>query len=285
MKRRVLLVAATLLILVGLFFLVKFIANIVAPAGKGGLQVTTNIKAQVFLNNKLVGQSPLCLCEGKNTIASGDYNLKIVPLDKSQTQFVVKVKVNPNVLTAVDRTFLPGALASSYILMLEKTNEREPQLFVASIPDTSLVSVDGESEGVTPLYIKSLPVSEHEIEIEKPGFAKKTIRVKAVAGFKLVLNAILGTEATAEEIQQVASESAETIPTASPTPAGPQVLIGQTPTGFLRVRSEASAGSSEIGQVKPGELYPLLSEEDSWFQIQLTDGTRGWISKTYATEQ
>ncbi len=285
MKRRILLVGATLLIIVGLFLLVKFIAGIVAPKGRGGLQVTTNIKAQIYLDNKLIGPSPLCLCGGDKTITAGEYNLKIVPNEKSLDSFVLKVKINPNVLTAVDRTFLPGALASFYTLMLEKTKENDPQIFVSSIPDASLVTINGESEGVTPLYIKSLPISEHEIEIEKPGFAKKTIRVKAVAGFKLILNTILGTEATAQEIEQVASASAEIIPTAAPTPKGPQVVINQTPTGFLRVRSNPSVAGAEIGQVKPGEIYPLADENGDWFQIQLLDGTKGWISATYATKQ
>ncbi len=290
MKSRIILAVVTLLILIGLFILVKIAAGIIAPRGKGGLQVTSNIKAQVFLNDKLVGTAPLCLCEGKNTISSGDVEVKIAPLDKSFPPYLARVKINPNVLTAVDRTFLPGALASSYILMLEKINDRDPQIFVASVPDSSLVSIDGESEGVTPLYLKSISVSEHEVEIEKPGFSKKTVRVRAVAGFKLILNVVLGTEATSQELKQVASESAQTIintpsPMASPTPAGPQVIISQTPTGFLRVRATPSVAGAEIGQVKPGEVYPLVDENATWYQIQLPKGTKGWISATYATKQ
>jgi len=286
MTRRIILAAVTLLILIGLFIIVKIAAGIVAPRGKGGLQVTSNIKAQVFLNNKLVGNAPLCLCEGKNTIFAGDVEVRIVPLDKSYSPYIARVKINPNVLTAVDRTFLPGAMASSYVLMLEKINDRDPQIFVASVPDSSLVSIDGESEGVTPLYLKSISVSEHEVEIEKPGFSKKTVRVRAVAGFKLILNVILGTEATAQDLKQAASESAQTIiDTPTPTPAGPQVLISDTPTGFLRVRATPSVAGEEIGQVKPGEVYPLVDENATWYQIQLTNGTKGWISAAYATKQ
>src|SRR5687768_8634957 len=98
MKRRIMFVVATLLILLGLFILVKFVAGIVAPKGRGGLQITTNIKADVFLNNKVVGIAPFCLCDKNKTLASGNYNLKIVPQDKSQPAFYAKITISPNVL-------------------------------------------------------------------------------------------------------------------------------------------------------------------------------------------
>jgi hypothetical protein len=287
MKRRILFAVATFLILIGLFFLVRFVSNIVAPKGRGGLQITSNLKADVFLNNKSVGTAPFCLCDKDKTLSSGNYNLKIVPLDRSLPAYYAKITISPNVLTAVDRTFLPGARASSYILTLEKTNDSDAQLFVASIPDGALISIDEESEGTTPLNIKSLTASAHEVTVEKPGFSKKTVRVRAVAGFKLILNVILGTEGGEEDESQTASESAQVtqIPTLSPTPAGPQVVILSTPTGFLRVRATPSTSGEELAQVKPDETFTLVDENDSWFQIQLADGTKGWISRQYAKEQ
>lgn len=287
MKRRILFAGVVLLILVGLFILVKFVSTIVAPKGAGGLQITSNIKAQVFLNNKSIGTAPLCFCTEKKTIPSGSYNLKLVPLDKSLPPYYVKLTINPNVLTAVDRTFLPGALASSYLLTLEKINDTNPQLFISSVPDGSLVSIDGESQGITPLNIKSITSSEHEIEIEKPGFAKKTVRIRTVPNYKLVLNTILGTIGDESSTDQTASPSAtlSPIPTVSPTPSGPTVLINDTPTGFLRVRATPSTNGTEIGQVKPGEIYPLVDENSSWFEIKLTDGSEGWVSQQYAAKQ
>lgn len=286
MKRRILFVVATLLILVGLFILVKFVSTIIVPKGAGGLQITSNIKAQAFLNDKSIGTAPLCFCTEKKTIASGVYNLKLVPLDKSLPPYYVKITINPNVLTAVDRTFLPGALASSYLLTLEKTNDSNPQLFISSVPDASLVSIDGESQGITPLNIKSITASEHEVEIEKPGFAKKTVRIRTVPNYKLVLNTVLGTIGSITETQTASPSAAlSPIPTVSPTPSGPTVIIEQTPTGFLRVRSTPSTGGTEIGQVKPGETYPLIDENASWFEIELADGSKGWVSNQYATKQ
>lgn len=283
MKRRILLVIAVLLILVGIFIFIKVIVVVLAPKGHGGLQVTSNVDAEVFLNNKSVGKTPLCLCDQGETITSGSYNIKIVPHDSSLQPFNTRVLINPNVLTAVDRVFLPGALSSAYIITLERTSEREPQVFIASVPDGALIAIDGESEGVTPLNIKSISASEHEVEIEKQLFAKKTVRIRAVSYYKLILNTILGTEDATKLTTTPAPSTA-----LSPTPAAVsqiKVLISQTPTGFLRVRAEPSISSAEVGRVNPGESYLYVDENDAWYEITLANGTRGWISKSYSQKQ
>jgi hypothetical protein len=282
MKKRILLVVSILLILIGIFILVKVIVGSVQPAGRGALQVTTNIKGTVFLNNNLLGPTPLCKCDQNETIESGLYDLKIVPEDKTLQTFSAKVAINPGVLTAVDRTFLPGALASSYILTLEKTSNAKPQIFIASVPDEALVSIDGESKGVTPFSLDDISASEHEIEIDKTGFSKKTIRVRAVPDYKLVLNVILGTENGGDIAPQTntpATPSATLAPTVNPTNS---VKILDTPTGFLRVRATPSTAGNEVTQVSPGETYEYVDENTSWFQIKLSDGKTGWISKTYS---
>lgn len=279
MKRRILLVLSILLILAGIFLLIKLAASTLAPRGHGALQVTSNIKATVLLDSKPIGNTPLCLCEQNETIREGEYELKIVPEDKSAQPFTNRIKINAGVLTALERTFLPGSFSSAYILTLEKGNFSTPQVFIASIPEGALVSLDGESKGVTPLTLKSLSASEHEVEINKQGFAKKTVRVRAVPSYKLVLNVLLGTEGEIDETRE-----------ATPTPILPTVTIiaqnkieiKNTPTGFLRVREEPSIGAREIGRVNPGETYVLVDENTSWFKIELKDGTQGWVSKTYA---
>ncbi len=280
MKRRVLLVISVLLILAGIFLLVRIAASTITPKGKGGLQVTSNIKSTVFLNNKAIGNTPLCKCENE-TIQSGEYELRIVPDDKTMQPFTNRIKVNPGVLTAVERTFFPGALASSYVLTLEKTKSTNAEVFIASIPDGALVSIDGESRGVTPLSINSISASEHEIEIQKQGFGKKTVRVRAVPSYKLVLNLVLGTDSGTDDTE-ITVPTQTPAPSTSPTPTGDTVTIKSTPTGFLRVRETASTGAKEIGRVEPEKTYKLLDENTSWYQIELETGIEGWVSKQYA---
>lgn len=273
-------VVAILLMLVGIFLLARAASNSLIKKGKGALQVIPSVKASVLLDNKTLGEAPL----RKDDLTEGEYELKIIPQDTSLPPFTSKIKINPNVLTVVERTFLPGALASSYILTLEKTNSQDPEFFIASIPEGALVAIDGEDKGVTPLSDKQLSASEHEVEIQKQGFAKKTIRIRTVPSYKLVLNVVLGTDSGISDTQPTQSPSTTPSPSVSPTPSGPTVTILDTPTGFLRVRSQPSTGSNELGRVNPGENYALVDEQGSWYQIIMSDGTKGWISSQYASK-
>jgi uncharacterized protein YgiM (DUF1202 family) len=42
---------------------------------------------------------------------------------------------------------------------------------------------------------------------------------------------------------------------------------------------------SEVGQVRPGEIYPLLDERTDWFDVKLSSTQSGWISSQYAQKQ
>jgi len=281
MKKRIGLIAGVLLILIGLFIAVRVAASLLVPPGRGALQVNSNTKATVLLDGKNIGETNLCLCDQNQTVQEGEHTLKIIPHDTTLQPYTVKIKIFPNVLTAVERTFLPGSFASSYVLNLEKTNEKEASLFVASLPDGALVTLDGNQVGATSYFAKSISASEHEIEIQKQGFGKKTIRIRTVAGYKLVINVVLGTDSgTSDEI----------VPTPEPTSAiasssatiTTQVKIKKTPNNFLNVREDTSTTSTIITKVHDGETYEFVEEKGSWFQIKLTDGTTGWISATYA---
>lgn len=63
--------------------------------------------------------------------------------------------------------------------------------------------------------------------------------------------------------------------------SGPEIIINATPTGWLRVRKNPEG--EEIGKVLPGEKYLLVEDAAGWFQIVLTDGSFGWISKSYSS--
>lgn len=281
-------VLAVVLILIGLFLLTQVFQTL-NPSGQGALQVTSNIKGTVFLNDENIGETPLCKCEQNNTIPQGEYSLKIVPSDPQYLPFVVKVKVEPGVLTAVERTFLPGSLASAYVLTLEKSNTKDAQLFVGTLPDAAMITVDSTPRGASPFLLESISPSEHEVEIQKEGFAKKTIRVRTVPNYKLVISAYLGTDngETATNLEKV-SPTPTTSTTPSPTKSDDkntaQIEIDETPVGFLRVRSTPSTGGTQIGTVEPGEKYTYTDTQNGWYKITLDDGEEGWVSGTYVTE-
>ena len=66
-----------------------------------------------------------------------------------------------------------------------------------------------------------------------------------------------------------------------------QITIMDTPVGYLNVRKGPGTTFQKIGQVKPGEIYELVSEnpEKTWYELKLTGGTTGWVIKEYAKEE
>lgn len=276
-----------ILVASGLFLLVRVIYSF-KDIEKGGLQVTANIKGRVLLDNKYIGDIPVRKINQPDTVTVGNYELRIEPEDKTHTAYTARVRVNGGVLTAADKTFLPGSLGSSYILTLEKSSSPKPQIEITTIPDGALVTIDSVALGATPYKSDSLSASEHEVEIQKEGFAKKTIRVRTVDNHILVVSASLGT-GDIGTIPQVTPSLLPTLtgtPTATPSPeVSEKVTILPTPNGFLRVRSGAGTTYSEVGRVKPNETYDILSEQSGWYEIQLDTTTTGWVTSQYAKKE
>lgn len=284
MKRRLTIALAIILVATGLFILSNVIYSF-KNVEKGALQVTANTKSKVYLNGQYIGDTQLCKCDQNDTLNSGNYELRIEPYDKSLSAYTVRVKINGGVLTAVDKTFLPGSLGSSYVLTLENENTKKPSLNIVSIPDGALVTIDSVAVGATPFTTDALPASEHEIEIQKEGFGKKTIRVKTADNHILDVTAILG---TGDENTILPSPTPTASASASPTPTVAQttkVTILSTPNGFLRVRSGAGTTFSEVTKVNTGQTFTLLDEKDAWYEIQVDSSTTGWISSQYASKQ
>lgn len=275
-KKRLFSFIAIILIFIGFFLLFQLLDKFL-PKGKGALKVDSNVRARVVLNGEVIGNTPLCHCDPKDTINAGIYTLQLIPEDGSET-YSAKIKIINGVLTAVDRTFLPGSYASSYILYLEKISGDKAQLFISSVPDGSLISLDGNDVGVTPKTIDDISASEHEIELQKGGYGKKTILVRTVPGYKLIVEAILGTVPSGTE--NLPGQEIPTTPT--PTKNPETVTILSTPVGFLRVRSGPGVNFSEVTTVNPGDTFQFLNEQNGWYQIQIDENRQGWVSVDYA---
>lgn len=98
------------------------------------------------------------------------------------------------------------------------------------------------------------------------------------------LPAVTGTE-TPQEKTGVAIDEEESSPdmVTHPVPRETFVVVTETPTGWLRIRSGPGTAFSEIGKVYPGEQYPLLGEDGEWVYIRTPDHGEGWISASYTT--
>lgn len=99
---------------------------------------------------------------------------------------------------------------------------------------------------------------------------------------------VLGTETSAP----VPSPAPEIETKAGPTSSGQEnlgiggqylVIVSDTPTGFLRVRS--TPNGEEIAKVNMGDKLPFVDEQNGWYKVQLEDGTEGWVSKEYSAKQ
>lgn len=263
-----------------IFAAVTFFLN--QNSGKGALQVTANPKSNVYLNGKLIGQTPLCKCDLPDMLKTGDYAIRLQPQDIGFLPFEEKITIAQSVLTVIDRMFGKDATSEgSIITLIPMSDKKATQLLAISFPDNASVYVDSVLSGTTPILKKDLTVSDHEVKFSKQGYREKAIRIRTVLGYKLSVTAYLGLE------EGQATKNAQPNPTveATPTIAVSTVLILQTPTGFLRVRAKNSVSSSEIARVTPGETFELVSENSGWFEIKLSDGRTGWISSQYAQKQ
>lgn len=79
-------------------------------------------------------------------------------------------------------------------------------------------------------------------------------------------------------------EPSETPPATTTPVVVQQVVILDTPTGFLNVRTGAGTNFPKIAEAKPGDIFDLVSEDKAkgWFEIRLTATTTGWLTKQYA---
>lgn len=282
--------------------------------GKGALQVTATPKADVYLDGKLLGKSPFCRCDLPNMIPVGEHSIRLVSQDTSMQPFEQKIPINKSVITVIDVTFGEKNTTSASIISLDPLPDANmTQIFATSFPDKAKIFLDKNASGNTPILLKDVTDSDHELLFDKDGYQTNVLHVHTVKGYTLSAVTFLSIKtdvhATSSALP-IASVSGTPIPLPShignvsgtPTPtlttktsltpkitptltksSSGQVLILQTPTGFLRVRS--TPGGSEVGQVSPGQSFTFLDEQSGWYKIQLSDGTMGWVSSQYSKKQ
>lgn len=251
-----------------------------------GLKIITSPESSIYLDEKFIGKTPY---DGRHT--AGSFALKLVPVESGKSSWQDKIILTSQTLTYVKKELGTSELTSSgEVVSLEKIGGEEIQLAVSSTPDASVVSIDGMEKGITPL---NLPVNEgeHDIVVNSTGFIGRTVKIKAVKGFRVNVNFQLALSSeTGNNLSPTptteATDSAK--PTGSATvsspddPEKPFVIIKDTPTDFLRVRFDASLGASEVARLKPGEKVPFLEEKSGWFKVRFGVDKEGWISSRYA---
>ncbi len=278
MLKKIILIIGILLLLGGLFLGVRFILNQQKQQGKAGLQVKSEPAASVFLDNRFLVITPF-----EDRIEHGEYILKLIPESTATTtvSWQSKVNLNPNILTFVNRELGSSDLNSSgEIISLEKINGKDTEISLVTNPDGAQIQIDGQDKGTAPLLLRNVEPGDHEITVSSPGFVSRSVKVKVTVGFRLIVNIQLALSSDKTSVEKTSAiDEKENKPTEELTK--PYVEILDTPTGWLRVRTNPSTSASEAARVKPKEKYSLLEEQEGWYKIKLQD-LEGWISATYA---
>lgn len=280
---------------------------------KSALDVKSDPVAAVYINGDHVGSTPF----QKEGLKPGEYTVRLVVESNPEKEWQTQVVLKPSLLTNITRFFGDTEdVSSHFTLSLEKNGNKDSgDITVISLPDSAVVKRDGQPIGFAPVEMTYLSPADYQISVGSPGYKQLAIPIKAIAGHKLTISAKLAkdkdvvkpvesaSEASVSAITAVAatpspsplasspspSPKASPKASASPTtsalvPAKPYVTILDTPTGWLRVRSEPSGTvENEVGKVDTGKSFPFIKNNGTgWYQIEYEDDKQGWISAQYA---
>ncbi len=142
-----------------------------------------------------------------------------------------------------------------------------------SSPDGAQVEVDGKPYGITPVSLK-LGSGDYMVVLSRPGYLKRSIRINLSEGYRLVVS-----------VDLALSEADLTAVQTPPITQTPEVVVKDTPTGFLRVRDKPALSGKEIAQVKPSDTLILLEELVGWYRVRLANGTEGYVSTSYVDKK
>lgn len=268
---------------------------------KAGLQIVVNPQANIYLDGKVLGQSPF----NSQTLKAGQYTVKVSATDPSLVPWEGKITLMPGAVTYIERQLATDPSKShGHMLSYEKLTKKDSfEVSIISSPDTVSVAVDSAPLGFTPIKTDSVAVGPHTFTLTSPGYQDKVVRATVQAGQRLIINAQMSTQTivtpspTPTLIEPTpATTSATPTPTKvadiTPLPkqasgsavATPYVLILDTPTGFLRVRADSSSSATEVAKVNPGDKFPFVQKDSTslWYQITYSGTSRGWVSAQYA---
>ncbi len=280
-----LILMTVMVLLFGLYLLVKFVF-FGSSADLGEITIMSTPKATVFIDQVQVGSTP-----HRQTLKVGEYTVKLIP-DKDATQSATwqgKIVVYKNAVTYLGRALGATDIATageiSTVTKMETKPSREGvgEIFINTDPAGALTYLDLDEKGVAPLLLSDVPKGTHEIMVYLPGFLRRTFKLNVESGYRtstIVKLAIDGlTIKSATTSAKIKKEESSSTPT---TTKATKVRIKDTPTGWLRVRSEPSVQASESAKVNPGETYDLLEEQPNWYKILFNDEQEGWVASEFA---
>lgn len=245
----------------------------------GTLRIESKPQTSVFVDSALIGQTPLQV-----NLSVGTHEIKLVP-ESADTELLPwsdQVVINQDTTTYVNQELATKDLLSSgEILSLEKATKGKGQILVSTDPTGLFVSLDGEDRGLSTLFMDNVSAGEHELAIRGEGFLPRSIKINVEEDYKLKAHFKLAVD---EEYQEKKKESKEKKKD-DKSETSKTLIVLETPTGWLRVRSEPDLNASESGRVNPGEEFIFFQEENNWYEIEYESEKKGWIYGEYVKIQ
>ncbi len=281
MKGKLIILTVLILLFAGFVAFRFFVVGKQSENGK--LKIISSLTASVFIDNVAIGRTPY---EDKYKV--GEYILKLIPEGTATdtASWQGKIKIYKNAMTFVSRELGASDISSSgEILTISKMDQPKSadrgEIYIETDPTGAIVNLDNEEKGIAPLVLTDVLKGEHEVSVFMPGFLQKREKLnieskhRLSAVFKLAIDQ---------------SQAPPTKPTGEKeaTPGAVikkiNILIKDTPTGWLRVRDGPTLNASESGRVNPGEKFPLLEEQEGWYKIKIAS-QEGWISSVYSEKK
>lgn len=292
MKKKLLFLLA-LIVLFAIFLVVReVIFN--KEGNTGRIKIVSSPTAGVFIDNTAVGKTPF-----EQKLKEGEYTIKLIPegVGAETVSWQSKVRVNKDSLTYINRELGSAEVTSAGEIFTVSKMEKNPkngnhgEVYVETEPPGAIVYLDNDEKGVSPLLMEEVLKGDHEISVFLPGFFRRTHKINVDGSYRTNAAFKLAVDQTKKDINQLRQEKeterqkeAEATKSAEIDTESKQIVIQNTPTGFLRVREEPSTSGKEVTRVKPGEKYQLVEETEGWYKIKVND-EQGWISSEYAVKE
>lgn len=152
---------------------------------KAALVVEAAPESSVFINGKYVGSTPYKY-EGEPE----EVLLTLAPPRETPLVYERLITLLSGTQTIVRRNFESEESSSGLVLGFSKAPQNQSFVEVVTVPDKSEVTVNGHRVGVSPVVFPLSP-GEHDVSISAAGYSEEKIKITALRGYRLLINAEL----------------------------------------------------------------------------------------------
>lgn len=258
-----------------------------------GLQITTNHEASVYLNNKLIGETPLI----KKDLKIGKAVITLKPKDTNFQDHSFITNLTANIIAVANWNFGKTEQESSgYIYEVKKIANKTPQVEVISIPENTIFNLNYKKnsiyENINPSLLTNLEQGEYSYSISMPNY--KTLQAgfklknkqRLIINVKLAKNEIKESEKTKEA--SLSGQLEQKLNSADEAELTKTLKIKSTNyfkdnKEILNVRQNPNTTSKIIGYLETNQIVNYLGKnENGFYYIELDEQQNGWISQKYA---